>query len=37
MLEECGRTFAWVIPMAIFLASIGGYFLARKSLAPVVR
>jgi heavy metal sensor kinase len=25
-----------VIPIAIFLASLGGYFLARKSLAPVV-
>ena len=36
MLEEVRQTFAWVIPMAIFLASIGGYFLARKSLAPVV-
>src|SRR5712664_641286 len=36
MLEEVRQTFAWVIPMAIFLASIGGYFWARKSLAPVV-
>src|SRR5260370_1252037 len=36
MLEEVRATFAWVIPIAIFLASIGGYFLARKSLAPVV-
>jgi len=36
MLEEVQATFAWVIPIAIFLASIGGYFLARKSLAPVV-
>ena len=36
MLEEVRATFAWVIPMAIVLASIGGYFLARKSLAPVV-
>ncbi|HLZ91251.1 MAG TPA: ATP-binding protein [Candidatus Acidoferrum sp.] len=36
MLEEVGATFAWVIPMAIVLASMGGYFLARKSLAPVV-
>jgi two-component system OmpR family sensor kinase len=36
MLEEVRQTFAWVIPIAIFLASIGGYFLARKSLAPVV-
>ena len=36
MLEEVTATFAWVIPMAILLASGGGYFLARKSLAPVV-
>jgi len=36
MLEEVQATFAWVIPVAIFLASVGGYFLARKSLAPVV-
>jgi two-component system, OmpR family, sensor kinase len=36
MLEEVQATFAWVIPVAILLASVGGYFLARKSLAPVV-
>jgi heavy metal sensor kinase len=36
MLEEVTSTFAWVIPIAILLASGGGYFLARKSLAPVV-
>ena len=36
MLEEVRATFAWVIPIAIVLASAGGYFLARKSLAPVV-
>ena len=36
MLEEVTATFAWVIPVAIVLASVGGYFLARKSLAPVV-
>jgi heavy metal sensor kinase len=36
MLEEVRQTFAWVIPIAIILASLGGYFLARKSLAPVV-
>jgi two-component system, OmpR family, sensor kinase len=36
MLEEVRITFAWVIPLAILLASGGGYFLARKSLAPVV-
>jgi heavy metal sensor kinase len=36
MLEDVTETFAWVIPIAILLASGGGYFLARKSLAPVV-
>jgi heavy metal sensor kinase len=36
MLEGVRETFAWVIPLAVVLASAGGYFLARKSLAPVV-
>jgi heavy metal sensor kinase len=36
MLEGITSTFEWLIPIAIFLASVGGYFLARKSLAPVV-
>jgi heavy metal sensor kinase len=36
MLEEIKATFAWAIPIAVLLASAGGYFLARKSLAPVV-
>ena len=36
MLEEIRETFAWVIPLAILLASAGGYFLARKSLEPVL-
>src|SRR5713101_2597404 len=36
MLQEITTTFAWVIPIAVLLASAGGYFLARKSLAPVV-
>jgi len=36
MMEEAGSAFAWLIPIAILLASGGGYFLARKSLAPVV-
>lgn len=36
MMEEAGAVFAWLIPLAILLASGGGYFLARKSLAPVV-
>ena len=36
MLEGVQETFAWVIPIAVVLASAGGYVLARKSLAPVV-
>jgi two-component system, OmpR family, sensor kinase len=36
MLESVRETFAWVIPIALLLASMGGYFLARKSLAPIV-
>jgi two-component system, OmpR family, sensor kinase len=36
MLEDIRATFAWTIPIALLLASGGGYFLARKSLAPVV-
>jgi heavy metal sensor kinase len=36
MMEEAASTFSWVIPIAVLLASAGGYFLARKSLAPVV-
>ena len=36
MLAEVILTFMWVIPFAILLASAGGYFLVRKSLAPVV-
>jgi len=36
VVEEAGSLFAWLIPIAILMASIGGYFLARKSLAPVV-
>jgi two-component system, OmpR family, sensor kinase len=35
MLEDIRNTFLWAIPVALSLASIGGYFLARKSLAPV--
>src|SRR5712691_757600 len=34
MLEGVTSTFAWVIPIAILLASVGGYFLARKGLGP---
>jgi two-component system, OmpR family, sensor kinase len=36
MLSGIRHTFAFVIPLALLLASGGGYFLARKSLAPVV-
>lgn len=35
-LETLTRTFALVIPLAILLAGWGGYFLARRSLSPVV-
>jgi two-component system OmpR family sensor kinase len=34
-LETVSGTFALVIPLAVLLASAGGYFLARRSLAPV--
>jgi two-component system, OmpR family, sensor kinase len=36
MFEGIVRTFAIVIPLAVILATAGGYFLAKKSLAPVV-
>lgn len=35
-LERVRRAFYVAVPVALLLASIGGYFLARKSLAPVV-
>ena len=35
LLEDIRETFYWAIPVALLLASLGGYFLARKSLAPV--
>jgi two-component system OmpR family sensor kinase len=35
LLEDIRNTFLLVIPIALLLASLGGYFLARKSLAPV--
>jgi len=34
-MEDIGETFLLVIPIALLLAAVGGYFLARKSLAPV--
>jgi two-component system, OmpR family, sensor kinase len=35
MMVDIRNTFFWAIPIALLLAGIGGYFLARKSLAPV--
>ncbi len=35
MLEDIRNTFLWAIPIALLVASIGGYVLARKSLEPV--
>jgi heavy metal sensor kinase len=36
LLEDIRTTLFSVIPIALVIASAGGYFLARKSLAPVV-
>jgi two-component system OmpR family sensor kinase len=36
MLETIRLTFMWMILVGLILAGTGGYFLARKSLAPVV-
>jgi two-component system OmpR family sensor kinase len=36
MLEDIRTAFWGGVPVAILLAALGGYFLARKSLAPVV-
>jgi heavy metal sensor kinase len=35
MMEDIRGTFYWMIPLALLLASAGGYLLARKSLQPV--
>jgi heavy metal sensor kinase len=35
MLEDIRNTFLWAIPVALLVASLGGYVLARKSLQPV--
>jgi heavy metal sensor kinase len=35
-IESARQAFAVAIPVALLLAGLGGYFLARKSLAPVV-
>jgi two-component system, OmpR family, sensor kinase len=37
LLEGASYALLIAVPLALLLASIGGYFLARKSLAPVVR
>jgi len=37
LLERASYALMIAVPLALLLASIGGYFLARKSLAPVVR
>jgi len=36
LLEDIRTALLWVIPVTLVIASAGGYFLARKSLAPVV-
>jgi two-component system, OmpR family, sensor kinase len=36
MLQTIRLTFTWMIALGLLLAGTGGYFLARKSLAPVV-
>src|SRR5947209_17681141 len=36
LLQDIRATLLWVIPLTLVIASAGGYFLARKSLAPVV-
>ena len=35
ILQEIRIAFAWLIPLGVLLAGLGGYFLARRSLAPV--
>ncbi|MGH9931958.1 MAG: sensor histidine kinase [Pyrinomonadaceae bacterium] len=36
-LNQARQAFYVAVPLALLLASLGGYFLARKSLAPVVK
>ena len=36
LLEDIRKTLFWMIPVMLLVVSGGGYFLARKSLAPVV-
>jgi len=35
MMEDIRNTFLWAIPIALLLAGSGGFFLARKALAPI--
>jgi heavy metal sensor kinase len=35
LMEDIRDTFLWAIPIALLLSALGGYFLARKSLAPI--
>jgi two-component system OmpR family sensor kinase len=35
ILQEIRIAFAWLLPLGVLLASLGGYFLARRSLAPI--
>ena len=35
MLQQIRLAFAWLMPLGVLLAGCGGYFLARRSLAPV--
>ena len=37
LLERAGAALLVGVPLALLIASLGGYFLARKSLAPVVQ
>jgi heavy metal sensor kinase len=34
-MQDIRNTFLWTIPLALLFAAAGGYFLARKSLAPI--
>lgn len=36
LLRKVKLTFAFAVPLALLLASFGGYFLARKTLSPIV-
>lgn len=35
LLDDIRNSFLWIIPIALLFAALGGYLLARKSLAPV--